>query len=131
MELSIALGLKEAGGHGLAPWGELAVTKGQHCKVGIAVRDESGKPVTMSLFTLKLRVPQSDGGVLVKTAAAVDDVKGESEVALSSADTELLGVGTGKNLEVEIFLTGTPTTTSFHPIRGVLTVVDQLLRPAP
>lgn len=127
---NVTLGLKEYGGFSLgSAFLPISITQGQHCKLGLIFRDNDHRAITLSNYTLKLRIKKSDNSILVLTGSAIDNAKGEMEFVLSSTDSASLPVGNGQNAELEVYLTSTPTTTSFYTISQALSVTAQILTP--
>lgn len=125
--LTVQLGLKEDGGFQISPWQKtIVITKGQQCKVGIVLSDSSGLPVTITGYTIKLKLPVANGTPLVKTALAINNNKGESEVELLPDDTALLLVGPKQSCEIEVMKSA--TVKSFYPMKASFEVVDQLIQ---
>lgn len=128
---NVTLGLKAYGGFSLgSAFLPIAITQGQHCKLGLIFRDNDHRAITITSYTLKLRIKKSDNSILVLTAVPVNNTGGEVEFTLTNTDTSSLPTGNGQSAELEVYLTATPTTTSFYTIPQAISVAAQILTPA-
>lgn len=124
--MKILIGLKQSGSLISDPFlTPINLILGQYAKIGSIVTDDFGKAITITGYTLKLRIKKSNGSVLVITHAPIDNNKGESEFILIPADISSLNISQKQDVEIEYFLTATPAVNSFFTIKGILNVVDQ------
>lgn len=125
---TVSVALKEFGGIALNPFRKpVRITKGQHCVLAIFFSDEAGRPLTITAYNFKIRLKKADGTILVLTAIPYDNGKGESEVVVSAANSDLLLTGLNQSVEIECFQVSSPSVKSFYTALNVLSVIDQLM----
>lgn len=125
---TVSVALKEFGGIALNPYRKpVRITKGQHFVLAIFFSDEAGRPITITAYNFKLRLKKADGSILVLNAVPYDNSKGESEVVLSAANSDLLLSALNQSVEIECFQVSAPTVKSYYTAINVLSVLDQLM----
>lgn len=123
-----SLSLKQNGVFTLSPYGDAEIVSGQYCKLAVIIFDSSSRPVTITDYSLKLRLKKADSTILVLDGTPFDNNKGETEFILSAVDSSLLKIGEDQGAEVEIYQTSSPTIKAFIAIEKAITVVDQVLK---
>lgn len=124
-----SLGLKQDGGIPIAPYQEPIIFAGQYCKLAAVITDRSDRALTLTSYSLKLRLKKTDDTILVLEGVPVDNNKGEMEFELVPDDSKLLKIGSKLDAELEIYLTGSPQVTSFITLKEAISVVNQTLPP--
>jgi hypothetical protein len=126
-----SLSLKQDGGLPVTPYQKPIIYAGQYCKLAVIITDFSDRALTLTPYSLKLRLKKTDGTILVLQGTPFDNPKGEMEFELVPDDSKLLKVGSNLDAELELYLTGSPQVTSFITIKEAISIVNQTLPPAP
>lgn len=126
--LNVVAGIKSVGGFQLpATEKTLYFVQGQHCVLTAIFTDSDGRPMTLTNYTVKMRMRKQDDTVLVVAATPFDNNKGEVEIVLTAAASLELKVGKNQVLEFEAHLTAQPDIKTFVKASAFYEVMSQAL----